>query len=543
MKKYELWLQETVNDKEMQEELLRISNDEKAIEDRFYKALEFGTGGLRGVLGAGENRMNDYTVGRATFGLADYLLENNDSPKVVIAYDSRKKSAEFALLAADIFSYKGIKAYLFDKLTPTPVLSYAVRYFAADAGIVITASHNPKEYNGYKVYNKNGCQITDNAAKMITDRIANYGYFTPFTREGKNVEMVGDGITDSFIADIMKYSLFDKVAENCPSIVYTPLHGTGNLPVRKVLAALGVKDVYVVHEQELPDAEFTTCPYPNPEEKEALSLAVALAKEKNAELVFATDPDADRIGIAVKDGDEYVLLNGNETGCLLENYILERRIALGLLPKNGIVVKTIVTSDMATRIAESFDLGVREVLTGFKYIGETIDSLEDPNDYVFGLEESYGYLVGTHARDKDAVSAAMLIVEAYAYYRSLGVSLTQKLSELYERYGFYKTALISRKYAGIDGQTEMKKIVDGLRSNPWGNLLQESVSIVKDYSKGVDGLPKSNVLRFESDSYKILVRPSGTEPKLKIYLQAIGQTEDEAILRINALKTYVEGKI
>ena len=412
MDKYLEWLENTSDYPYLHDELAAIENDEAELEDRFYRDLAFGTGGLRGLIGAGTNRMNIFTVGRATFGLADYILEHDIARSVVIAYDSRRMSREFAERAAEVLSSKGITAYLFSEITPTPVLSYAVRYLSAGAGIVITASHNPKEYNGYKVYNERGCQITDNAAAAILDKINSKGYFEKITADESHIKKLGGEILDSYLKDISKLSLFDEVAAYAPKIVYTPLHGTGNIPVKKILAMQGITEPEIVKEQEMPDGEFTTCPYPNPEEKSTLSLAMEYARKNEAELILATDPDADRVGIAVRDNNgNFTLLNVNETGILLANYMLSRKSALGVLGDLPTVIKTIVSTDMIFDIAAEYGADVIEVLTGFKYIGEKMDEIDN---FVVGMEESYGYLVGKHARDKDAVSAVMMIAEMFA---------------------------------------------------------------------------------------------------------------------------------
>ncbi len=535
---YKNWLEAVKNDKKTFDELKSIETDEKEITDRFYCELKFGTGGLRGKLGAGTNRMNVYTVGRATRGLAAYINKTAGGNKsVVIAYDSRNMSREFAFLAADILSGAGVKAYVFDTLMPTPVLSFAVRYLKTSAGIVITASHNPKEYNGYKVYNEKGCQITDKAAKDILTEIENCGYFDEICPYKPIIEVLDDTIPSEFLKEIQKYSLFSLSGVTTPKIVYTPLNGTGNVPVRGILKNIGIKDVIVVPEQENPDGNFPTCPYPNPEEKAALKLAVELAKKENADLVLATDPDADRVGIAVKTKDgEFKLLNGNETGVLMEDYIFSLRKKTDKTP---MVVKTIVTSDMSEGIAKTYGAEVKEVLTGFKYIGETIDNLTPDEEYVFGMEESYGYLVGTHARDKDAVSAAMIIVEMTAYYALQGKTLADKLEELYKKYGYYKTALTSVAFPGMDGKAEMDEIVAKLRENPWQTLCGEKVS-AKDYLNGLNGLPKSNVLAFAGDNIKVTIRPSGTEPKLKIYYQVKAETEQNSDELLQKLKNQAE---
>ena len=537
---YEEWL-EKVSDEELKKELESLSGDEEAINERFYCELEFGTGGLRGKLRAGTNGMNVNTVSRAAAGLAEYLTETVKGEKSVsIAYDSRNKSREFAFLSAEIFSAKGIKAYIFDELAPTPVLSFAVRYLKTYAGVVVTASHNPKEYNGYKVYNEKGCQITEEAARAITEKIENASYFGKYRSNNTLIEVLDNRVMNAFLSEVEKLSLFDGTASSAPKIVYTPLNGTGYKPVTEILKRIGVKDLTVVPEQAYPDGNFPTCPYPNPEEKAALKLAIELAEKTNADMVLATDPDADRVGIAVrkKDGG-FRLFNGNETGAIMENFMLSVKSKNGSMPKNPVVVKTIVTSDMATDIAKKYGAEVKEVLTGFKYIGETIDSLENPEDYVFGMEESYGYLVGRHVRDKDSVSAAMIIVEAAAYYASTGKTLIDALEDLYAEFGYYKTALVSRVYPGEKGKTEMDALISALRENPLKEIAGIKINEFKDYSKGIEGLPKSNVLSFIGDGIKVIVRPSGTEPKVKYYLTAKRPTEKESDEVVELLKKHI----
>ena len=537
---YEEWL-EKVSDEELKKELESLSGDEEAINERFYCELEFGTGGLRGKLRAGTNGMNVNTVSRAAAGLAEYLTETVKGEKSVsIAYDSRNKSREFAFLSAEIFSAKGIKAYIFDELAPTPVLSFAVRYLKTSAGVVVTASHNPKEYNGYKVYNEKGCQITEEAARAITEKIENASYFGKYRSNNTLIEVLDNRVMNAFLSEVEKLSLFDGTASSAPKIVYTPLNGTGYKPVTEILKRIGVKDLTVVPEQAYPDGNFPTCPYPNPEEKAALKLAIELAEKTNADMVLATDPDADRVGIAVrkKDGG-FRLFNGNETGAIMENFMLSVKSKNGSMPKNPVVVKTIVTSDMATDIAKKYGAEVKEVLTGFKYIGETIDSLENPEDYVFGMEESYGYLVGRHVRDKDSVSAAMIIVEAAAYYASTGKTLIDALEDLYAEFGYYKTALVSRVYPGEKGKTEMDALISALRENPLKEIAGIKINEFKDYSKGIEGLPKSNVLSFIGDGIKVLVRPSGSEPKVKYYLTAKRPTEKESDEVVELLKKHI----
>lgn len=535
MMEYNRWL-EKVKDEELKKELLSISKKDREIEDRFYKSLSFGTGGLRGELGAGTNRMNVYTVGRATFGLADYLLQIGGY-STVIAYDSRNMSKEFARLCAEILSFKGIRAYLFSELTPTPVLSFAVRHLKASAGIVITASHNPKAYNGYKVYNEKGCQITDESAKIITQKIEACDYFNEFIPNENLITVLDEKIERAFLDEIKKYSLTEITKENAPTVVYSPLHGTGRVYVQKILKEIGVEKVYTVKEQELPDGNFTTCPYPNPEEKDALALALRDAEKYKPDLVMATDPDADRVGIAVKDEKSaYKLINGNETGSILLYYLLLRKKELGVSYKGSTVVKTIVTTDIVFDMAKDFEVKVKEVLTGFKYIGEAIEELDG---YLFGLEESYGYLIGTHARDKDAVSACMLIAEACAYFKGKGKTLYEVLSEIYQKYGYYQTELKSLSFPGKDGMVKMQEILASIRKNPPKEIDGEML-LFDDFSNGLMGLPKSDVLRFKSENYRIIVRPSGTEPKMKIYLQAKELDKTDASKKIATALRMIE---
>ena len=530
MTEFERWLAKAEDD-EIKAELLSVVGEDKEIEDRFYKPLTFGTGGLRGIIGAGTNRMNIYTVGKATFGLAEYLLSTGGD-SVAIAYDSRNKSAEFARLAAEILSFKGIKVYLFSELTPTPVLSFAVRYLKASAGIVLTASHNPKEYNGYKVYNSLGCQITDDAAKAITAAIDGFDYFNEFVPNEDLVEVLDGSVERAFLDAIEKFSLTKITDENAPSIVYSPLHGTGRKYVQKVLQEIGVKQLRVVAEQEMPDGNFTTCPYPNPEEKAALSLALRDAEKYDPDLVMATDPDADRIGIAVPDGKgEYALLNGNETGSILLYYILLKKQEMGIPCTRSTVIKTIVTTDIIFDMAKEFGAEVKEVLTGFKYIGEALESTED---YLLGLEESYGYLIGTHARDKDAVSAAMMIAEACAYFKGKGKSLYSVLQEIYARYGYYQTELLSISMPGKDGMEKMQAKLAEIRQTP-PKAIDGQTLVFDDFANGLFGLPKSDVLRFKSDDYRLIVRPSGTEPKMKIYLQVKGLNKEDLTAKMQQL--------
>ena len=525
--RYKFWLEKTKNDKELHEELLKISDLPEEINDRFYKELSFGTAGLRGKIGAGTNRMNVYTVARATAGFADYILNtdksgagksNADKNSVCIAYDSRNMSDAFARLAAEIMSSKGIKVYLFDKLMPTPVLSFAVRKLRAGAGIVVTASHNPKEYNGYKVYNSNGCQATDDEAGKIT------------------------GFIDDFIDAIYEYSLpFDK--KYMPSIVYTPLNGTGLIPVEKIFKKIGITDYTVVPEQKYPDGNFPTCPYPNPEFKEALEKAIETAEKNNAELIIASDPDADRTGVAFREKNgEYRLLNGNEAGALLVYFILATKKAQNTIPDKPFIISTIVTSPLPEKIAESFGVETINVLTGFKYIGEAIDKNPDKN-FVFGMEESIGYLVGAHARDKDSISAAMMFAEAACYYKSLGLSLSDALEFLYGKYGYYRSALYAKYFEGEQGMIFMADFMDKLRKNPFGKICGKSVTEIKDYSLGLDGLPKSNVMVFKGDGFSLIARPSGTEPKLKFYLTAWDKHEKNSSEFVEKMTDFIKTQV
>ena len=535
---YKFWI-ENAKDEKVAKMLEGMAGDEKAIEDAFFKELAFGTGGLRGKLGAGTNRMNVYTVGRAAFGLADYINKTAESKSVAIAYDSRMMSAEFARLSAEILSSKGIKAYLFDTLMPTPVLSFAVRELKAGAGVVVTASHNPKEYNGYKVYNEKGCQLTDEAAAAVTKEIEKYGYFNSYAPDEALIELIGEDMLEKFLSAVLSFAVPQELRA-LPKIVYTPLCGTGYVPVTKLFERLGVKDYVVVPEQRLPDGNFTTCPYPNPEEKAAMSLAVELAKKEGAGLAIATDPDADRVGIAVLDekGDAR-LMSGNETGVLVENFIFSVLKEKGIMPEAPYMVKTIVTTPLAESVAEGFGVNVKNVLTGFKYIGEAIDRFSDES-FIFGMEESYGYLVGKHARDKDSVSAVTAIIGAYAYYTAKGLTLTAALDGLYRKYGYFETGLISKTFEGKSGMEFMSNFMTALREKPFAAVCGKKVTSVKDYLLGTDGLPKSNVMCFKGEEFCLIARPSGTEPKIKFYLTAKGNTKESACALLTELNGFVE---
>ncbi len=515
-----------------------MTEEEK--QDAFYKELEFGTGGLRGKLGQGTNRMNFQTVSKATHGLARYLKEKFPQPSVAIAYDSRKYSREFAGLAAEILSGQGIRVYLFEELMPTPVLSYAVRSTGASAGIVITASHNPKVYNGYKVYNEKGCQITDQAAREITEKISACGYFDKTQGDPSRITHLGQEMLSAFIREVRRYSLFPDTRLWAPKIVYTPLNGTGRKPVLRLLEEMEIPDVHVVAQQELPDCEFTTCPYPNPEEDSALALAYREAEETGAELILATDPDADRVGVAVRGQDGRMhRLSGNEVGLLLLEYVLRRKAETGTLGPNATVVKTIVTSALGKELTARYGVAIRDVLTGFKYIGEQIDSLPSQEDFLFGFEESCGYLAGPYARDKDAIGAVMLVVEAAAYYRSQGMTLLQAMEAIYQRYGYMETGLQSLLFEGPQGAAEKDALIDAIRRQPPKTVAGQAITEFLDYSLGIQGLPKSNVMSFRGQGFQFIVRPSGTEPKLKIYYFAGGRTRSQAQAALADLRQAV----
>ncbi len=504
------------------------------ITDSFYRELEFGTGGLRGKIGAGTNRMNLQTVGRASLGLANYLNESHENPSVTIAYDSRKFSKEFASAAADIMSGCGVRVYLFSTLMPTPVLSYAVRKLGTSAGIVITASHNPKEYNGYKVYENHGCQITDAQADAIITQINKLGYFENYEKNPALINMLDEEILHNFIEEVKSYSLFPDAKKFAPKIIYTPLHGTGMRPAEILFEEMGLSDVTVVEEQRKPDCEFTTCPYPNPEEDSALKLAYKYASDNNAELILATDPDADRVGVAERYSDGTIRrFTGNEVGLIMFSYILEKKEKDGSISKNASAVKTIVTTDIGRRIAEKYGVKIYDVLTGFKYIGEKMDTFASPSDYTFGFEESCGYLIGTYARDKDSIGALMLVCEAKAYCKSKGITLADMLDDIYQEHGYETTHLQSILFEGQDGEVKKAAVIDKIRKDGIFEICGEKIKTFNDYKGGIRGLPKSNVMEFISDSFKFIIRPSGTEPKLKIYYFAYGKTKEasEALVK------------
>lgn len=555
---YELWLNRAVDDADLIEELKAISGKEEEIYDRFYRELEFGTAGLRGVIGAGTNRMNIYTVRQTTQGLADYLKSRYDAPAVAIAFDSRIKAKYFAEESARVLAANGVKAYLATELQPTPLLSFAVRRLGCQAGIMITASHNPAKYNGYKCYGSDGCQMTDVAAGDVYDCIQRVDLFNGVkladfekSLQSGMISYFREELLEDYLNNVQKQAINPGIAADAGlKIVYTPLNGAGNKLVRKILGRIGISDVTVVPEQELPDGNFPTCPYPNPEFREALELALKLAEEVKPDLVLATDPDSDRVGIAVKEGDRYRLMSGNETGVMLINYILSCRTQNGTLPKNPVAVKTIVTSEMVARICEKYHCELRNVLTGFKYIGEQILGLEKAGEadrYVFGFEESYGYLAGTYVRDKDAVVASMLICEMAAYYRKQGKLLSDVINELYAEFGYYQNTTLNFAFEGAAGMEKMKQVMDSLRKNPPASIAGHKVVRRADYlrSEAVEllsgekteiKLPKSNVLSYSLEGgSSAIVRPSGTEPKIKVYVTSVGEHEEAASAATRAI--------
>lgn len=527
---YERWKEEAV---ELRKEMADLTD----IEDAFYRDLEFGTGGLRGILGAGTNRMNVYTVAKASQGLADYVRKNfPGNARIAVAYDSRINSDVFSRVAAGVFAANGIDVYIFPELMPTPALSFAVRYHHCAAGIVITASHNPSEYNGYKVYGPDGCQITVTAAEEILAYIEKLDIFRDVRRgpfeEGEHIRFIGEDCILAYTENVRAQSmLFDENVPRDVSIVYSPLNGTGLKPVLRVLRESGFTNITVVKEQAQPDGRFPTCPYPNPEMKEALALGLKYAQDSGADLLLATDPDADRVGIAVRDGGSMKLLTGNEVGMLLLDFICRRRLSAGRMPEKPVMIKTIVTTDMAERIASHYGVTTVNVLTGFKYIGEQIGLMEkngEEDRYIFGFEESYGYLSGPYVRDKDAVSASLLICEMFAFYRSEGISLVEKLGELYGIYGCCINTLHSREFAGSAGFARMQEIMAAFRKTTAG-IGGRKIRRVLDYAPGLDGLPASDVLKFLlEDGCSLVVRPSGTEPKLKFYISVCAPDRAEA---------------
>lgn len=561
MELYQSWLENAVDDPDLQSELKAIEHDMEGIQDRFYRDLAFGTGGLRGVIGAGTNRMNIYTVRRATQGLADYVKEAFSEPSVAISYDSRIKSTDFAKAAAEVLAANGVKVHIYTELKPTPMLSFAVRALHCSAGIMVTASHNPAKYNGYKAYGSDGCQMTIDAADAVLAKINALDIF----RDVKHVafeEALASGmisyireeIVEDYFQNVLAQSINPNLcADSGLKIVYTPLNGTGNKPVRTILNRIGIQDVAIVKEQEQPDGNFTTCPYPNPEIREALQLGLNYCDQVKPDLLLATDPDADRVGIAVPDGNGgYALFSGNEVGAMLLEYICEQRLEKGTMPERPVAVKTIVTTDIVDAICKAYGVELIEVLTGFKFIGEQIGFLEEKgeeNRYIFGFEESYGYLAGTYVRDKDAVVASMLICEMAAYYRTKGISMMQARENLYKKYGVYIHAQHSFTFEGESGMIRMQNIMEHLRTNRPEKIDTLQVIQFADYEKQISvdlktgaetaiTLPKSNVLSFTLEQgAKVIVRPSGTEPKIKAYYTTTAATAEAANAMKDALDT------
>ncbi len=553
MSLYNSWLENATEDKDLITELESIKGDENEIYERFYTALKFGTAGLRGVIGAGTNRMNIYVVRQATQGLANYVLSKYGKGSVAISHDSRIKADLFMNEAARVLAANGIKTYITTELQPTPVLSYLVRYFKCQAGIMVTASHNPAKYNGYKAYGEDGCQMTDNAAAAVYDEIQKLDMFNDVKTmdfdeaiEKGLIEYVDDSVYETYLDEVMKQQVNPGICKGSGlKVVYTPLNGAGNKLVRKILNRIGVEEVTVVPEQEMPDGNFTTCPYPNPEIREALAKGLELCEKVKPDLLLATDPDSDRVGIAVKDFDgSYRLISGNEDGVMLTNYILSCKKEQGVLPENPVVVKTIVTTKLINKLCEKYGCELKNVLTGFKYIGEVILNLEkkgEENRYLFGFEESYGYLAGTYVRDKDAVVASMLICEMTAYYRKQGISLAQMIDDLYKEYGYYLNQTFAFEFEGAAGMQKMSDIMSSVRANLPKAIDEYKVVKVSDYQlkKETDlitgettdiTLPTSNViaLNLESDN-GVIIRPSGTEPKIKLYITAVGKDKDDAL--------------
>lgn len=548
--KYELWLKNAVKDPDLIKELEKIKGDENAVNDAFYTDLEFGTAGLRGVIGAGCNRMNVYTVAQATQGLAQYVLSQSDKPSVAIAYDSRIKSDLFARTTAEVFAANGVKVYIYKELMPTPMLSFAIRYLKCDAGVVVTASHNPSKYNGYKAYDETGCQLGPEAADYVLNIMQSVDIFTgvktsDFDEGLKSgiIEYIGEDVINAFLDRVESSRVSKNMDLSNLKIIYTPLNGTGNKPVRRILDRIGIKNIEVVKEQENPDGNFPTVPYPNPEIKQVFEIALEMAKSYNPDILLATDPDCDRVGIAVNVNGNYELFSGNDVGVLLLYYMLSVKKETGKLPKNPVAVTTIVSTGMCKKIAADFGCKLIETLTGFKFIGEQITELAKTNEqdrYILGFEESYGYLAGSYVRDKDAVTASMLICEMTAYYKSKGKNLKQVLFELYEKYGYFFCAQKSFTCEGQSGIEKIKAITEKLRANPPAEIAGSKVAVIKDIKTSVCknlktneetkiNLPKSNVLCYYlEDGDSLIVRPSGTEPKIKIYIGAVSDSCEKA---------------
>ena len=554
---YSLWREKAVLDSDLQEELISVEGNDDEILDRFYKNLEFGTGGLRGVIGAGTNRMNVYTVGQATQGLADYLNEAFENPSVAIAYDSRIKSDVFAECAAGVLAANGIKVYIYPELMPTPMLSFAVRRLGCSSGIVLTASHNPSKYNGFKCYDPRGFQMTDEGAAKTYEYMKKVDMFDGVKRMSFEdalaedmVDYIEDWLKDEFLENVLACSVnSDVVKESGIKVLYTPLNGTGNKPVRRVLKKLGVEDLRVVKSQEKPDGKFPTCPYPNPEIRQVFEEGLKMTEEFPADLMIATDPDCDRVGIAVRDNGEYKLMTGNEVGAMLCEYLLSELKAKNKLPEKPVVVKTIVTTPLISAICKEYNAEMADLLTGFKYIGELVTELDEKGEadrYVLGLEESYGYLTGAHARDKDGVNAAMIICEMAAFYKAKGITLWQFMNSIYEKYGYFFNQLDNYAFEGAAGMQKMADMMEALRNEPPKEICGSKVVWVGDYktgktTDGETGLPKSNVLSYRMESGDtVIVRPSGTEPKIKIYITAKASSREEAEKKLTTVSLSVK---
>lgn len=557
--RYESWLQDPNIDEETKRELRALAGQEQEITDRFYRDLEFGTGGLRGVMGAGTNRLNAYTVGKATQGLANWLMAQNlSSPSAVIAHDSRNNSPQFALDAALVLAANGVRTYLFKSLRATPQLSFAVRKLQASTGIVITASHNPPEYNGYKAYGADGCQLVPEDAEQVIAAIAKLSSFDEIKRmtqqeaeeQGLLVwldESIDEAYVQTVVAQSVNHQLLQGELGDTFKVVFTPLHGSGNWPVRNVLAAAGFKQVYVVAEQEQPDGNFSTVKSPNPEEKEAFTKAIELARKVEADVIIGTDPDADRMGAVVKNNDgDYVVLTGNQSGAIMVHYLLSQLQARGQMPDNGVVIKTIVTSELGEVIAKHYGASVENTLTGFKYIGEKMTRYEQTGEktFLFGYEESYGYLTGTYARDKDAIVASLFICEAAAYYSTQGKTLYDVLQELYEQFGYFLESQQSRTLKGIDGVAQIAAIMTNFREQPPTEIAGIRVQQVLDYAQGLDGLRAENVLKYMlADGSWFCLRPSGTEPKIKVYFAVKGASAEDAAAKQAAISEAVMQRV
>lgn len=552
--KYCLWLKSINEDEDLVDELKAIKDNEEKIEDAFYKDLSFGTGGLRGIVGSGSNRMNIYTVRKVSLGLANYVNKSFLNNKTIaISYDSRIKSSLFAKTAAEVFASKGIHVFIYKQLMPTPLLSFAVRELKCAAGIMITASHNPSKYNGYKVYGPDGCQITDMAAELISKEMNLVDPFKiktetfDFYIKNGLIEYISDDVYDSFIEKVKKESVLlghSKINRDF-KIVYTPLNGTGLKPITRILKETGFKNIILVKEQEQPDGLFPTCPFPNPEIKETMVLGMKYAKKNDADLLIATDPDCDRVGIAVKDNNNYKLLTGNEVGCLLLDFICKQRIQNNIMPNHPIAVKTIVTTDLIDAIAKKYNVELISVLTGFKYIGDIIAKLEKNNSessFILGMEESYGYLTGSYVRDKDAVDGSFMIAEMFAYYKTNGKSLFDRLNELYEEHGYFLNKLETFEFDGSIGTKKITNLMEYFRKNT-NSIGKFKIDKVLDYSDGIDGLPKSNVIKYLFNGHTLTIRPSGTEPKIKIYYSIKEKSKEKALETYSAISSFIKNII